>query len=208
MAEHPRLILMTRYPVPGLVKTRLIPALGEDGAALLHRRMTERTLETARAVASAIEIEVCYTDAGETRMREWLGESVSLCEQRPGDLGRRMWRAFEAAFADGAPCAVTIGADSPGLTAEHLETAFERLAEYDLVLGPAEDGGYYLIGLSRPIPQLFEGVAWSTDAVLTQTLRIADELELRASGLDVLGDVDRPEDLARVPAELLDGITR
>lgn len=208
MAEDRRLILMTRYPVAGKVKTRLIPALGEEGAALLHRRMTERALETARKVGAPIEIEVCYTDADVEPMRDWLGAGVLLREQHPGDLGQRMWRAFEGAFDEGAAPVVMIGADSPDLTAGLLAKAFARLGEYDLVLGPARDGGYYLIGLSRPIPELFEGVPWSSDAVLTQTLRIADELGLAVAGLDVLGDVDRPEDLARVPAELLDGITR
>jgi rSAM/selenodomain-associated transferase 1 len=190
------------------VKTRLIPALGAEGAALLHRRMTERTLETARLVEASVEIEVCYTDADERQMREWLGSEVRLSEQPPGDLGQRIWRALRDAFTGGAASAVMIGADSPGLTAAHLDAALVRLVDYDLVLGPAADGGYYLIGLNRPIPELFQEISWSTDAVLTQTLRAADELGLRVSGLDVLGDVDRPEDLAHVPEELLSGIAR
>jgi rSAM/selenodomain-associated transferase 1 len=208
MPTLPRLIVMTRFPAPGRVKTRLISALGEDGAALLHRRMAERTLRTAGGVETPIEVEVCYTDADEPQMRRWLGQEILLREQRAGDLGQRMHKAFRAAFAEGAPCVVVIGADSPDLDRRHLLQAFELLGENDLVLGPAEDGGYYLIGLRRPIPALFEGIAWSTDRVLAQTLRITDELGLKVAQTERLFDVDRPEDLARVPADLLDGLAR
>ncbi|MBW2277119.1 MAG: TIGR04282 family arsenosugar biosynthesis glycosyltransferase, partial [Deltaproteobacteria bacterium] len=201
MTGSPRLILMTRFPVPGKAKTRLVPVLGAEGAALLHRRMTERTLEIASAVDTEqpTEIEVCYTDAAQSQMREWLGPNVQLRDQHPGDLGQRMWHAFAAAFDDGATTAVLIGADTPDLNADHLRLAFDSLRDNDLVLGPAEDGGYYLIGLSRPIPELFHDVPWSTDRVAEQTLQIAVELVLKIAQLDMLSDVDRPEDLARVP---------
>jgi len=203
-----RLIVMTRYPIPGKVKTRLIPDLGSAGAAELQRRMTERALAAARCAAAreAIEIEVSYTDAPERQVREWLGPSVRLREQRPGDLGQRIWQAVDAAFCDGAVAVVVVGADSPDLTDAQLSAAFATLGGNDLVLGPAEDGGYYLIGLARPLPDLFEGVPWSTERVLAETLRIADRLGLTPVLLEELVDIDRPEDLGRVPNELLDGL--
>lgn len=203
-----RLIVMTRFPAPGKVKTRLIPALGPEGAALLHRRMTERTLEVVRRVdiGEPIQIEVCYADAGESEMREWLGPGVGLREQLPGDLGQRMWRAFEAAFDEGMGTAVIIGADHPDLAPDHLLRALGLLRDHDLVLGPAEDGGYYLIGMHRPIPELFTDIPWSTARVHGATLAAAERLGLAVAETALVFDVDLPEDLERVPANLLEGI--
>jgi rSAM/selenodomain-associated transferase 1 len=202
---------MTRYPAPGRVKTRLIPTLGELGAADLQRRMTEHALSTARqaaATGAGFEIEVWYDGADESQMRAWLGDEVSLRRQTTGGLGPRLRAVVAAAFDAGTKALVIVGADSPGLDRAQLAEAFERLATHDLVLGPAADGGYYLIGLGQPIPELFRGIPWSTDQVLATTLGIADELGLATAQLVTLYDVDRPEDLAHVPRELLEGIKR
>ncbi len=133
-------------------------------------------------------------------MRTWLGPEWNYALQESGDLGRRMAGAFASAFRERAELAVLVGTDVPDLTAPILYQAFRRLQEHDLVLGPAADGGYYLIGLQRSVferaaPRLFSSVAWGTGAVLDQTLAAADELDLDWSLTDRLADVDRPEDL-------------
>ncbi|MCA1990227.1 MAG: TIGR04282 family arsenosugar biosynthesis glycosyltransferase, partial [Desulfarculus sp.] len=130
--------------------------------------------------------------------RRWLGLAPLIRPQDSGDLGRRMDLALTRALAEGEERAVLIGSDCPGLTAEILEQAFAVLADHDLVLGPAQDGGYYLVGLRRPAPEIFRGIAWGSDRVLRQTLNRAGELGLRVALLPELADLDRPEDLPRL----------
>lgn len=192
-----KLIVFTRYPEPGKTKTRLIPALGPDGAADLQRRMTEHTLRLVPQLQRScpVSVEVCYDGGSLDLIREWLGRDLSYAAQGGGDLGERMARAFDQAFDAGTEATVIVGTDCPGVTADLLRTAFEALRQNDLVLGPANDGGYYLIGLCRAIPQLFAGIHWGTDKVLQQTLETAKSLELSVTLLERLDDVDRPEDL-------------
>ena len=191
------LIIFTRYPESGKTKTRLIPALGDKEAAEVHRKMTERTISTATQCATTVplSVEICYEGSNEKSMIEWLGSGLHYTAQRGDDLGERMKNAFEVAFHDGADNVVLIGTDCPALTSQILLASFESLHTHDLVLGPAKDGGYYLIGMNRPIPQLFESVEWGTEKVLQQTRTIADRLNLSVGLVDVLDDVDRPEDL-------------
>jgi rSAM/selenodomain-associated transferase 2/rSAM/selenodomain-associated transferase 1 len=198
-----RLILFTRYPEPGRAKTRLISALGEEGAAELHHWMTVRTLAQARRFLAqkAVSSEVRFDGGTQTLMREWLGPDLAYQPQGEGDLGRRMARAFEEAFTAGIQEVVIVGTDCPGLTARDMEVAFNEVQCKDLVLGPAADGGYYLIGLGREIaseaiPQLFSGIAWGTGEVLSKTMKVAEGLGLSVALLEPLADVDRPEDLS------------
>jgi rSAM/selenodomain-associated transferase 1 len=128
-------------------------------------------------------------------MESWLGSDLNYQEQDAGDLGDRMRLAFQSAFNSGIQRAVIIGIDCPGLNAEILQQGFEKLEENDLVLGPAEDGGYYLIGLGRSIPELFRGINWGTAEVLEKTVAIASYLDLAIGYLSQLPDLDRPEDL-------------
>jgi uncharacterized protein len=196
------LIIFGRYPIPGKTKTRLIPTLGPAGAAELQRRLTEKTLETAKAFAFPLRIDVgvCFEGGSDQKMRRWLGSGVSFSPQVKGDLGVRMSSAFFDAFRGGARRVVLLGTDIPELKANNLRHAFDALAENDLVIGPSTDGGYWLIGLNRPAP-LFEGINWGTGAVLGQTLSLADEQGLRAKELDVLTDIDTAEDLKQLPPE-------
>jgi hypothetical protein len=129
-------------------------------------------------------------------MQSWLGSSLIYQRQSEGDIGCRMASAFQASFEAGMNSVVLIGIDSPDLNAQLMAEAFQALHQHDLVLGPALDGGYYLIGLRRLIPELFTGIRWSTAEVLPQTLRIAQRLELAVAKLPLLSDVDRPEDLS------------
>src|ERR1051325_709601 len=148
-----RLILFTRYPTPGKVKTRLIPALGAERAAGLHRRLILRTLRTARKVCESLntELEVRFDGGTEGQMRHWLGDQGTFAQQREGDLGARMANAFEESFRQGSPATIIIGSDCPALNPGILEKAFNSLLSSAVVMGPANDGGYYLIGLTSPL---------------------------------------------------------
>jgi len=191
------LIIFTRYPAPGRTKTRLIPRLGPTGAAALQSEMTVHTLRWARALSAraGVSVQVRFEGGDEGRMRARFGGDVSYRPQGAGDLGCRMAEAFAAAFAAGAERVILVGTDCPGITVDLVEDAFERLAAADLVLGPATDGGYYLIGLRRPLPALFAGISWGGGTVLRDTLQCADRLRVATSQLAMLADVDRPEDL-------------
>jgi rSAM/selenodomain-associated transferase 2/rSAM/selenodomain-associated transferase 1 len=192
------LIVFTRYPRPGQTKTRLTPALGPAGAAELQRKMTGHTVLMARQTASrsrATDLEIDYTGGSERRMRRWLGLGTSYVPQSDGDLGQRMSRAFLDGFQSERERIVIIGTDCPGLTPELVERAFEALGRHGLVLGPASDGGYYLIGLRRHVPELFRDIPWGTGNVLRSTLAAAESRNLSVEWLPPLTDVDRPEDL-------------
>ena len=192
------LVVFTRHPEPGHTKTRLIPALGANGAAELHRRMTEHTLR--RAVPPDLSLEVRYAGGGEGEMHEWLGVGHLLRPQGEGDLGARMSRAFEESFDAGYGRVVIIGTDCPDLTAAGVKRALEALEENDLVLGPAADGGYYLIAIraevrGRATASLFRGIDWGSTRVLDQSLEAAKAAGLTLLLLETLTDIDRPEDL-------------
>lgn len=192
-----RLIIFTRYPEAGKAKTRLIPALGAEGAAALHRQMADYTLQQVQTFQfqHSVEVEVRFAGGNQDLMQQWLGADLMYTVQGEGDLGDRMGRSFQSAFNAGAKRALIIGTDCPDLDAPLLEQAFCELQQHDLVLGPASDGGYYLIGLRRWIPQLFVDIQWSTATVLERTLAIAAELHLSVALLPVLSDVDYPTDL-------------
>ncbi len=192
-----RLIIFTRYPQPGATKTRLIPALGAEGAADLQRQLTEKVVAEARQLrrGGGLDIEIRHAGGDAGSMAVWLGNDLRYADQGPGDLGRRMATAFADGFAAGAGAMVLVGSDIPALTEAVLAAAFEALGRADLVLGPAADGGYYLVGLRLPRPELFTGVAWGSAGVCAETLERAATAGLVTVLLEELRDVDRPEDL-------------
>jgi rSAM/selenodomain-associated transferase 1 len=191
------LIIFTRYPEPGKTKTRLIPALGDIGAATLQKQMTEHTMLQVRELqkTSAITVEVRFAGGNLELMQNWLGLDLMYKTQGEGDLGERMKRSLVDAFDLQAEQAIIIGTDCPGLNSHILSSAFEQLQGCDLVLGPALDGGYYLIGLQKTIPELFSQIPWGTGQVLPKTQEIAQSLNLSSMYLPHLADVDLPEDL-------------
>jgi len=146
------LTIFTRYPKPGRTKTRLIPALGAEEAALLQTAMTGRTVLTARHAARSqgFRAEIRFTGGSRRQMRRWLGPGLAYTTQGSGDLGLRMSRAFRDHLHERHDAAVIIGSDCPGLTPSIIRQAFNALLDTDLVIGPAADGGYYLIGLKAP----------------------------------------------------------
>ncbi len=193
-----RLIIFTRYPEPGKTKTRLISVLGAEGAAQLHREMTEYTLAHLIRLKEKIPllaIEVRFTGGNQQLMQNWLGDGITYESQGDGDLGVKMSSAFQEAFTTGIERVIIIGTDCPEIDCMLIQEAFERLDQADLVLGPAHDGGYYLIGLSRFVPELLIGIKWGTAEVRSATIAIANQLGLSLSLLPLHGDVDRPEDL-------------
>lgn len=195
-----RLILFTRYPVPGRTKTRLIPSLGEQGAAALQRRMSETIAArmTEFAAGYPVNLEIRYTDGNQEDMEVWLSGHIPCIPQGEGDLGDRLRRAFTLAFFQDSRRVVIIGADCPGLSSTLFSQAFAALDHKDLVIGPAMDGGYYLIGLNRPAPSLFSDIPWGSGEVLAATLNQAKTLNLSNHLLEPLADVDRPEDLRHI----------
>ena len=147
------LIVFTRFPEPGTTKTRLIPRLGPEGAARLQREMTEHLLGQVGAVRTArpLRTEIRHEGGTGSQIETWLGPGLRHSPQGGGDLGTRMAQAVERARQDGAGAVVIVGSDIPGITTGIIEKAFFALAVNPLVLGPAEDGGYYLIGLRREV---------------------------------------------------------
>jgi rSAM/selenodomain-associated transferase 1 len=198
MSNNQSLIIFTRYPEAGKTKTRLIPALGEEGAADLQRQMTEATVKKARQLTQKIpiNIEIHFTDGNRKLMEQWLGKDLIFREQVGGDLGVKMQAAFTEAFKRGSKKVVIIGIDCPKLNELILAGAFSACQNYDVVIGPATDGGYYLIGLNYLIPELFINIDWGTSEVLNTTKNIANKLGLKVYYLPSLQDIDRPEDLA------------
>jgi uncharacterized protein len=196
-------IVFARAPTPGEAKTRLIPALGAAGAAALHRRLVMHCLRAAsESRLGPVEL-WCAPDTSDPFFRECeRRHGAGLHAQGEGDLGARMRRAFESALAYAAR-AILVGSDIPALSAQYLRDAERALAGGDdAVIGPAEDGGYALIGLSRCDAGLFRDIPWGGPKVLPETRRRIAALGWRLSELPALWDVDRPEDLERLPQEM------
>jgi rSAM/selenodomain-associated transferase 1 len=197
MVEPVTIAILAKAPVAGAVKSRLIPALGADGAALLAARMLDHAVDIARA--AAVGPVVLWTAPDPThRQFQSLQQrhAIALARQPDGDLGARMHAAVVAAAAP----VLVIGADCPALTAEHLGAAALALRQHDAVVIPAEDGGYVLIGLRKPAPLLFPGMTWSVPSVMAKTRQRLTALGLTWRELSPLWDVDRPEDMARLRA--------
>jgi uncharacterized protein len=203
-------IVFTRYPEAGKVKTRLIPALGEEGAAALHKKMAEHTISLVRALQrlAPCDLEVWFVGGDLALMQGWLGEDLRYQLQPDGDLGDRMRLAFQSIFDRGYKRAAIVGTDCPDLTTDILAQSFDALEDNPIALGPAIDGGYYLIGLQYLIPELFTGITWSTDNVLQETIEIAENLDLIPILLPSLTDIDLPQDLEHLPIGFDWGLNR
>ena len=201
--DRTTLLVFAKAPRPGTVKTRLARAVGEERAAAVYRRMGR--LIVANVHRAPARVVVCYDPPdGEAEIRHWLGPPPPRCwPQGDGDLGARMSRMVERAFTD-ADRVVVIGTDTPAVDAGTVARAVEALGTADVVIGPARDGGYYLIGLGRPHPDLFAGIPWSTDSVLAATLTRAARLGLSVTWLEVESDVDTADDLTPEVARWLD----
>lgn len=192
--------VLAKAPIPGLAKTRLIPALGPRGAARLQRRLTRVAVQTARDADLGPVTLWCAPDARHRFFKALQQTTAVRCLVQPGgDLGNRMHTAFRLHCAQGP--LLLIGTDCPVLRPDHLRRAARALIDgEDAVFQPAADGGYVLVGLRRPQAALFDDIAWSTAAVMSQTRARARALNLHVREFETLWDVDVPEDLARLRA--------
>lgn len=188
------LLVFAKAPRAGTVKTRLARTIGDEAAAGLYRRMGRRIVVGVEGVPARTV--VCYDPPdAEPEIRHWLGPSPRrYMPQGGGDLGARLARMFDYAFAD-TDRVVAIGTDAPATDADRVTHAIEALETADVVIGPARDGGYYLIGLRRPRPELFRGIRWGTGSVLAETRAEAERLGLRITWLELESDIDTGEDL-------------
>jgi len=198
------LIIFVKSPIPGDVKTRLIPYLTGSEAADLYKCFVADTLRHVNKIEVTAKIQVAYQPHSKASNLEWLGlkSPPELFKQEGRSLGERLIHAFGQAFGRGAQKVVIIGSDSPNLPHNYIDQAFKALEEADVVLGPATDGGYYLIGLSRPCLKLFDDVSWSTDQVFERTAHNAQSQGYKLRILPTHYDIDTIEDLQTLHNEL------
>lgn len=192
--------MFAKAPVPGKVKTRLSPPLSGEAAAALHRELVARTLHTATICPGIDRVELwCAPDASHPFFQQCASNfAITLQQQEGWDLGMRMHHALAVSLDAGCTLALLIGTDCPVLTPAYLCSAVDALNRgADVVLAPAEDGGYALIGLRRPQPQIFKDIPWGSEAVLQATRERIRGAGLAGHELPVVWDLDRPQDLAR-----------
>ena len=192
-----RLIIFVKWPEKGKVKTRLAADLGEDAVYELYKCFVEDLLDTVANTGIQPLISF-HPEEAEDKVRAWLGSGYSYVPQVGAELGERMKNAFSQVFSDGVSQAVLIGSDFPDFPAAIIKDAFSSLKRDDAVIGPARDGGYYLIGFRRKgfLPSIFDGIPWSTDAVFARTIDILQKEGRRVSRMPFWNDIDRPGDLA------------
>lgn len=195
------LVIFAKAPIPGRVKTRLCPPLTPDEAATLHGSFVLDTLERTKAAVGKLKLRMdrylacapCSTHVFFKIMEERQG--VKLIDQVGDDLGVRMHHVVETMFSRGYRRTIIIGTDVPTVPLEHFRQALTLLDSHDLTIGPALDGGYYLIGMNKTVPELFSGIPWSTDQVLRLTQEKATTLGLKTALLEPWRDVDTLADL-------------
>jgi len=191
-----RILVFAKAPIPGKAKTRLTPTLGEEGAAKLHARLVMHTLDRV-CNPSGHPVELwCTPRLGHDFFRTCAkAYELRLKLQQGKDLGARMYSAFASTLAD-CPWAILLGTDCPDLDYRDIQKAIALLCNgNDAVIGPAHDGGYYLLGLRQPFPELFADIPWGTDQVWEVTRKRLEQLGCRYATLRVQHDLDRPEDL-------------
>jgi len=195
--------VFAKFPEPGAVKTRMMPPLTATEAAELHRASLLAVLETLRAVGGInVTLAVTPDDRVDALAALVAGQDVACRSQGDGDLGRRLARATNGAFSGGAEGVLLLGADSPTLPGAILSEAVARLVQREAVLGPCVDGGYYLLGLPRPMPTLFDRITWGGSDVADQTRRRAVAANMPLRELPLWYDLDRYADLARGARDL------
>ncbi len=211
LTPHAALVIFAKAPIPGEVKTRLCPPLTPDEAATLHGSFVLDMLERSKTAVAKLKLPLDrYLACAPSStlvffkiMEERQG--VTLIDQVGDDLGARMQQAFETMFSRGYTRVLIVGTDVPSLPLDHYQQALALLETNDLVLGPALDGGYYLIGLKRMVPDLFVGIPWSTERVLGLTQENAMKLGLKTALISPWRDVDTIDDLhALIESSTLD----
>ncbi len=195
--QNIRLIIFMRYPVAGKAKTRLIPAVGKEGAAKVHKILAQNTVNTIYNILFSLhycQLTISYTGGGLEQFEQWIDiDDICYEHQAEGDLTDRL-----LACLNPSPV-IFFGSDTPDLKEEHVRDAIQALSIYDVVIGPAMDGGYYLIGMNEAYEELLRDIPWSSDKVLPTTLERCDAMGLSVKKLKPLSDCDTPGDLDRWP---------
>jgi rSAM/selenodomain-associated transferase 1 len=190
------LIIFIRFPRPGKVKARLARTLGSEKAAVLYRLCAQQIVGELDRVPGEVKKYLSYSDnRDKDEIKHWIGYRFRLIPQAEGDLGQRLEQSFRSFLEGVSGKAIVIASDVPDLSAEIMNDAVSALDNHDLVIGPCNDGGYYLIGMKKPHGELFEGISWSTNKVLEQTLAIAGKQGLSVFSLITLRDIDTGDDL-------------
>jgi rSAM/selenodomain-associated transferase 1 len=198
-----RLVVFARAPVLGAVKTRLVPPLSNEQALALHRALVEDTLERlTRVGGNTLERWLCVSEPLTGQDALEIPPVWTLALQNGDDLGSRMESAFRDVLQEEPGRMLLLGSDSPTLPLEYVGQAFKALVDREVVLGPAEDGGYYLVGCSTFVPELFRGIDWGTDRVLSQSKEALSQANRKFTLLPAWYDVDSQEDLVRLRSEL------
>ena len=194
---------LAREPIPGAVKTRLLPKLRPEEAAALHARMVDHTCRMLCNSALA-DVQLWIDgDPGHPLFESLTQVGIKdLRIQCEGDLGQRMEAIVDSALAEGYERVVLVGSDAPTLTPDYVECAIDQLATHPVVFGPALDGGYVLLGLSQSRPELFRDMPWGTERVLDISLQRMKSAGISCAVLEPRADIDRPEDLCHLPSEL------
>lgn len=190
------LLIFLRNPVLGKTKTRLAKTIGNEKALEIYLKLLTHTLQTASRL-NKVTVRLCFTE-NRDESDFFKAYNFENTQQKGNDLGQRMHHEFKKGFAEGYEKVVVIGTDLPTLATKHLKNAFKALNTFDAVLGPAADGGYYLLGLKKNIPEVFHGKAWGTETVLRETLLDLEKNKVYL--LETLNDIDTEEDLAAYPA--------
>ncbi len=192
-------MIFVKQPEPGRVKTRLGRSIGLEKSALLYSRLAQRVWHQIRRYEMC-EHWVLFEPSSAVKMiRTWLPDADRYVAQADGDLGQRLAEAFAEAQDGGRRGVIAIGSDVPDLGAADLREAFELLRDHDAVIGPADDGGYWLIGLSRLFPEVFRGISWSTSGVASETIRVLENHKKSYARLRSLKDIDEVDDLELYP---------
>ena len=187
------LLYFVKYPTPGKVKTRLAKTIGDEEAAKLYRDLAEKNLSVIAPLyqKEIFDLAVVFDPPEKGNdFKRWLSLSCGYLPQCGEGLSERLTYAFREAFQRGGKRIMALGSDTLNLTPDIIEDGFESLNYKDVVIGPAKDGGYYLIGLSSFQPKLFEGIAWSTSEVSSQTYKLIRQLNLSYQTLKQLDDLD------------------
>jgi rSAM/selenodomain-associated transferase 1 len=195
--ERCAILIFARVPELGRVKTRLAAEIGAEAALAVYIRLARHTVREALVLAPRVAIRVHFTppDAGDAG--RWLGPEPTYIPQAEGDLGQRLDRAFRDAFTEGFTRVIVIGSDLPDLTTARLRNALAQLERNEAVIGPSFDGGYYLLGLRRLMPEIFRDITWSTATVFGETVERLRMAGVEPAVLETLRDVDRAEDLPK-----------
>jgi uncharacterized protein len=193
-----RIVIFAKAPLPGIAKTRLVPALGMLGAAALAKRMLLHSIDKA-IEARPSSVELCVSPRGHPIWDELpIPKCVTITDQGEGDLGQRMAAACARTLGEGE-AVLLIGTDCPACDAAYLQVMLVAMASHDAVVAAAVDGGYPALGLTRFDPSVFEGIAWSTSSVLQETLARFKALMWHFKVFPELHDIDEPQDLIHLP---------